>query len=59
MDSYATHNLVEVRDRLAANLRVLAHFTPTSGFWLNLVEVWFGIIERPAIRRELFPPCIT
>src|SRR3954467_7542127 len=25
------------------------HFTPTSGFWLNLVEVEFGIIERHAI----------
>ena len=23
--------------------------------WLNLVEVWFGIIERQAIRRGVFP----
>ena len=30
------------------------HFTPTSGSWLNLVEVWFGIIERQAIRRGTF-----
>jgi hypothetical protein len=30
------------------------HFTPTSGLWLNLVEVWFGIIERQAIRRGTF-----
>ena len=29
-------------------------FTPTSGSWLNLVEVWFGIIERQAIRRGTF-----
>ncbi len=27
------------------------HFTPTSGFWLNLVEVFFSIIARQAIRR--------
>ena len=26
----------------------------TSGSWLNLVEVWFGIIERQAIRRGTF-----
>src|SRR3954453_1360319 len=26
--------------------RVQVHFTPTLGSWLNLVEVWFGIIER-------------
>jgi hypothetical protein len=31
------------------------HFTPTSGSWLNLVEVWFGIIERQAIHRGAFP----
>ena len=30
------------------------HFTPTSGSWLNLVEVWFGIITRQAIRRGTF-----
>jgi transposase len=28
-----------------------AHFTPTSASWLNLVEAWFGIIERQALRR--------
>ena len=30
------------------------HFTPTSGSWLNLVEVFFGIITRQAIRRGTF-----
>ncbi len=42
-------------DWLAANPRIHVHFTPTSGSWLNLVEVWFGIIERQAIRRGAFP----
>jgi len=54
MDNYATHKRVEVRDWLAANPRITTHFTPTSGSWLNLVEVWFGIIERQAIRRGSF-----
>ena len=30
------------------------HFTPTSGSWLNMVEVFFGIITRQAIRRGSF-----
>jgi hypothetical protein len=30
------------------------HFTPTSGSWLNLVEVFFSIITRQAIRRGTF-----
>ena len=51
MDNYAAHKKAEVRDWLAANPRIHVHFTPTSGSWLNLVEVWFGIIERQAIHR--------
>jgi transposase len=54
MDNYAAHKRVEVRDWLVANPRIHVHFTPTSGSWLNLVEVWFGIIERQAIRRGSF-----
>jgi transposase len=54
MDNYAAHKRIEVRNWLTANPRIQVHFTPTSGSWLNLVEVWFGIIERQAIRRGTF-----
>ncbi len=54
MDNYATHKRIEVRDWLADNPRIHVHFTPTSGSWLNLVEVWFGIIEKQAIHRGSF-----
>jgi transposase len=54
MDNYAAHKRPEVRTWLAANPRIRVHFTPTSGSWLNLIEVWFGIIERRAIRRGTF-----
>jgi hypothetical protein len=30
------------------------HFTPTSSSWLNLVERWFGLITKEAIRRGSF-----
>ncbi len=30
------------------------HFTPTSGSWLNMVEIFFAIITRQAIRRGTF-----
>ena len=53
MDNYAAHKRIEIRDWLAANPRVHAHFTPTSASWMNLVEVWFGIIERQALRRDV------
>jgi transposase len=54
MDNYAAHKRVEIRDWLAANPRIHVHFTPTSASWLNLVEIWFGIIERQAIHRGTF-----
>ena len=54
MDNYATHKTPAVKAWLADHPRIHVHFTPTSGSWLNLVEVWFGIIERQAIRRGSF-----
>jgi transposase len=54
MDNYAAHKRIEVRTWLAKNPRIHVHFTPTSGSWLNLVEIWFGIIERQAIHRGSF-----
>lgn len=54
MDNYATHKTPEVRAWLERHPRFHVHFTPTSRSWLNLVEVWFGIIDRQAIRRGIF-----
>ena len=54
MDNYAAHKRVEISTWLAANPKIQVHFTPTSGSWLNLVEIWFGIIERQAIHRGTF-----
>jgi transposase len=54
VDNYHTHKHPEITAWLAKNPRVTLHFTPTSGSWLNLVEVFFGIITRQAIRRGSF-----
>ena len=53
-DNYATHNHPAVRAWLAKNPRITMHFTPTSGSWLNMIEIFFGIITRQAIRRGTF-----
>jgi len=54
LDNYGTHKHPAVRAWLAKNPRVTLHFTPTSGSWLNMVEIFFGIITRQAIRRGTF-----
>ncbi len=53
-DNYQTHKHADVSAWLARNPRITLHFTPTSGSWLNLVEVFFSIITRQAIRRGSF-----
>lgn len=55
VDNYSAHKHPDVKKWLVRNGRVHLHFTPTSGSWLNLVEVFFGIITRQAIRRGTFP----
>jgi hypothetical protein len=39
---------------VARHPRVQLHFTPTSASWLNLVEVFFSIVERQPLRRGDF-----
>jgi transposase len=53
-DNYGTHKHPKVAAWLARNPRITMHFTPTSGSWLNMVEIFFGIITRQAIRRGSF-----
>ena len=51
-DNYATHKHPKVKAWLARNPRVTMHFTSSS--WMNMVEIFFGIITRQAIRRGTF-----
>jgi transposase len=53
-DNYATHKHPAVKAWLERNPRITLHFTPTSGSWMNMVEIFFGIITRQAIRRGSF-----
>jgi transposase len=54
LDNYGTHKHPAVRAWLTANPRITLHFTPTGCSWLNMVEIFFGLITRQAIRRGTF-----
>jgi transposase-like protein len=54
LDNYHTHKHAEINAWLEKNPRITLHFTPTSGSWMNMVEIFFGIITRQAIRRGTF-----
>jgi hypothetical protein len=52
MDNYRIHKKCD--EWLRAHPGVTFHYTPTSASWLNLVEVFFGIFTRKALRGGSF-----
>lgn len=51
-DNYCTHKKND--DWLKAHPNVTFHFTPTSASWLNMVEIWLGILTRKALKGASF-----
>src|SRR4051794_17835126 len=56
LDNLSAHKSKPVRDWLAHPRRARwhLHFTPTSTSWLNLVEGWFSILTRRALKQRSF-----
>ena len=54
LDNYGTHTHPVVKVWLERHPRIHLHFTPTGASWLNMVEIFFGIITKQAIRRGSF-----
>ncbi len=36
------------------NKRIIFHFLPTHGSWLNLIEIWFSILKQKALSKKSF-----
>jgi len=54
LDNSSTHSTPAVHAWLAKHPNVEFHFTPKGASWLNMVEAWFGILTRKAVRRGSF-----
>ncbi|MDR2300656.1 MAG: IS630 family transposase [Deltaproteobacteria bacterium] len=52
MDNYCIHEKCDLW--LAKHPNFTFHFTPTSASWLNMVEIWFGIMTRKALKGGSF-----
>jgi len=53
LDNLNTHK--PKRDRwLAKHPNVHLHYTPTRASWLNMVEIWFSILARAALKGNSF-----
>ena len=52
VDNYCTHKNND--DWLERHPNVEFHFTPTSASWLNMIEIWFGMLSRKALKGASF-----
>ena len=52
MDNHSIHKHHMVW--LENHPNVTFHYTPTSASWLNMVEIWFGILTRKSLRKKSF-----
>jgi transposase len=52
VDNYCTHKKND--DWLKIHPNVTFHFTPTSASWLNMVEIWLGILTRKTLKGASF-----
>ena len=49
------HSIHKRHERwLAEHENVFFHYTPTSASWLNMVEIWLGILARKSLRGASF-----
>ena len=37
--------------------RIVFHFVPYHGSWLNLIEIWFGILQSKSLKGHSFKSC--
>jgi transposase len=52
MDNHSIHKRHE--EWLKEHPNVFFHYTPTSASWLNMVEIWFGILGRKSLNGKSF-----
>ena len=51
------HNMEKRREWLmTGNKRIIFHYTPFHGSWLNQVEIWFGILNAKCLHESFSSP---
>lgn len=55
LDNVSSHKSKAVQLWKEAHPQVSFHFVPTYSSWLNLVEIFFGLVQRKVVSRGVFP----
>jgi transposase len=54
LDNVSSHKSKAVQSWKQAHPQVSFHFVPTYSSWLNLVEIFFGLVQRKVVSRGIF-----
>jgi putative transposase len=54
VDNLCVHKNAIVKEWLSHKRKITMHFTPTYSSWLNLVEVWFGILTKDVLKNAVW-----
>lgn len=55
LDNVSSHKSKAVELWMESHHRVFFHFVPTYSSWLNLVEIFFGMVQNKVVARGVFP----
>lgn len=54
VDNLSVHKNKIIKKWLSRKRKITLHFTPTYSSWLNLVEVWFGILTKDVLKNAVW-----
>lgn len=55
LDNVSSHKSAQVQAWLAQHSQVSFHYVPTYSSWLNMVEIFFNLVQSKVVARGVFP----
>ncbi len=49
-DNLSVHKNKSVKEWLSHKRKITIHYTPTYSSWLNMIEIWFGIVTKDVLK---------
>jgi transposase len=50
VDNLKIHDAKEIKEWLSHKRKITIHHTPTYSSWLNMIEIWFGILTKDVLK---------
>ena len=50
VDNLSVHKNKKIKEWLSHKRKITMHFTPTYSSWLNMIEIWFGILTKDVLK---------